>query len=326
MNQVTKKQHYIWRKYLAPWTNDNSNTGKIACLRDNKIFVSSLMNVAHENYFYKVKRLSKQEKELIYLMTISDVTGTQKSVNEGWLNLYCAPFDLADEIDRFNTLTDTCGKVEESQKFKDLIIEHIENIHCSIEMSVMEYLEQLKRGDINFWKDEESRDKFSFYLCNQYFRTKRSRDAIIWSFEQCRNGHEHFKSICPNNMWLPLSLIYASNVGAHIAQDFSAVLLQAEDDSFIVGDQPVANTFSTFNGSIPPNDIELFYPITPKLALLLTKKSGYVSGQAKGIDVEEVKKYNLIEFKSSREQVFAKDATQLKDFSNVVTNKIFDPV
>ena len=70
MNQTTKKQHYIWRSYLAPWTNNNSNTGKIFCFRDNKVFPVSLMNIAHENYFYGIKELSKAEKELIYEMTI----------------------------------------------------------------------------------------------------------------------------------------------------------------------------------------------------------------------------------------------------------------
>ena len=64
MNQTTKKQHYIWRCYLAPWTRDNSNKGQIFCRREGRIFPVSLMNVAHENYFYEVKELSKREIEL----------------------------------------------------------------------------------------------------------------------------------------------------------------------------------------------------------------------------------------------------------------------
>ena len=66
VNQTTKKQHYIWRSYLAPWTRDNSNKGQIFCRREGRIFPVSLMNVAHENYFYEVKEPSKREIELIY--------------------------------------------------------------------------------------------------------------------------------------------------------------------------------------------------------------------------------------------------------------------
>lgn len=78
MNQTTKKQHYIWRSYLAPWTRDNSNKGQIICRREGRIFPVSLMNVAHENYFYEVKELSKREIELIYGMTIRGKTVIQK--------------------------------------------------------------------------------------------------------------------------------------------------------------------------------------------------------------------------------------------------------
>ena len=47
--QITKKQHYVWRFYLKPWT-DSKET--IACCRNDKVFRSVLMGVGQENYFY----------------------------------------------------------------------------------------------------------------------------------------------------------------------------------------------------------------------------------------------------------------------------------
>lgn len=91
MNQTAKRQHYIWRYYLASWTTNNSKTGRIMCLRDNKIFPFSLIKIAHENYFYGVKELSKFEMEVIYQMTIRNTKGAQRTANKGWLNLYCTP-------------------------------------------------------------------------------------------------------------------------------------------------------------------------------------------------------------------------------------------
>lgn len=319
VNQTTKKQHYIWRSYLAPWTNNDSSTGTIVCLRDNKIFTVSLMNIAHENYFYGIKELSKLERHIVYEMTIKSVTGRQREVNEG-LNLYCTPFDLADEVVRLHYsmgLPTDRVKMESNQEFKNWNIEYIEKLHCQIESTGMQYMELIRHNDLSFWKIEKSRDEFSFFLCNQYFRTKRMRDSLTMVFAKYHAINEDFKNICPENMWLPLSLIFASNVGAHVTHDFSAVLLQAEDSHFIVGDQPVVNTYSTFNMLTPPNDMELFYPVTPHTALLLTTDPKYVSGQILKIGIHEVEKYNTLEIRASREQSFAKDKAQLEAFMAV---------
>ena len=105
------------------------------------------------------------------------------------------------------------------------------------------------------------------------------RDSFIMVFDKFKASSEDFKDICPENMWLPVSLIFASNVGANVAHNFSIVLLQAEDSYFIVGDQPVLNTFSTFDMYTPPTDVELFYPVTPHTALLLTRNRKHKSGQ-----------------------------------------------
>lgn len=320
MNQTTKKQHYVWRKYLAPWTNDNSSTGQIVCLRDNKIFTVSLMNVAHENYFYSIKELSKMERRFIYETTVKGVTGRQRKVNEGWLNFYCAPFDLADEVVRFHHsmgLPADRVKIESNQEFKNWNIEYIEKLHCQIESTGMQYIELIRQNDLGFWEIEKSRDEFSFFLYNQYFRTKRMRDSLTKVFADNKDKYEVFKDIRPENMWLPFSLIFASNVGAHITHNFSAVLLQAEDSCLIVGDQPVVNTYSTFNMQTPPDDVELFYPVTPNSALLLTTDRKYVSGQTLKIDIHEVAKYNDLEVRASKEQIFSKDKAQLEAFLDV---------
>lgn len=138
------------------------------------------------------------------------------------------------------------------------------------------------------------------------------RDSIIMVFTKCKESFENYNDICPENMWIPLSLIFASNVGVHIAQKFSAVLLQAKDGCFIVGDQPVINTYSTFDMLTFPDDVELFYPVTPHTALLMTKNPKYKNGQIFMIGVDEVEKYNKLEVRISREQVFAKESVQLE--------------
>jgi len=274
------------------------------------------MNIAHENYFYAAKELLLQEKQLINNMVIKNTTGIQKEINIGWLNLYCAPFDLADEVVRsYNSigLSNDRTAIDNNQEFKNWNIESIERLHGQIEGTALQYMERIRQNDLSFWENEEPRDQFSFYLCNQYFRTKRMRDIFIATFEEVKATIGTFKDIRPRNMWLPLSLIFASNVGVHVAHNFSAVLLQSEDNRFIVGDQPVVNTLSTYNTS-PTKDMEFFYPITPYTALLCTKNPKYVSGQTIKVNANTVDEYNALELRVSGEQSFAKDKLDLEKF------------
>lgn len=317
MNQTTKKQHYIWRNYLAAWTKDNSNTGQIMCLRDNHVFPVSLMKIAHENYFYGVKELSELERSIIFEMTIKNKDGTQRAISEGWLNLYCAPFDYVDKMTALgcSVLGHTERiEIEENQTFKDWNIEYIEKLHGIIESTGMPYISMLRQNDLSFWNDEADRDKFGFFISNQYFRTKKIRDSITTAFKICETTTNFSLDVHPENMWLPLSLIFASNVGVHIAHSFSAVLFQSDDACFIVGDQPVINTHSTFDALTQPNDLELFYPITPYSALLLTTDRKYVSGQTLKVTADEVAKYNVLEQRVAREMLFAKERSHLDAF------------
>lgn len=317
MNQTTKKQHYIWRNYLAAWTKDNSNTGQIICLRDNHVFPVSLMNVAHENYFYGVKELSELERSIIFELTIKKTKGMQRKISEKWLNLYCASFDYVDQMTALGCSvlghTDRI-EIEEDQTFKNWNVEYIEKLHGVIESTGIPYISSLRQNDLSFWNGEADRDKFGFFISNQYFRTKKIRDGIITAFELSKIATSFSMDIHPENMWLPLSFIFASNVGVYIAQSFSAVLFQSDDACFIVGDQPVINTRSTFNILTNPNDLELFYPITPYSALLLTTDQKYESGQTLKVTANEVAKYNVLEQMAAREMLFAKERTHFDAF------------
>jgi Transposase and inactivated derivatives, IS5 family len=67
----------------------------------------------------------------------------------------------------------------------------------------------------------------------------------------------------------------------------------------------------------PPDKMEFFYPVTPHTALLLTTERKYVSGQTLKIGIHEVAKYNALQLRASREQIFSKDKTQLETFLDV---------
>lgn len=317
MNKPTKNQHYVWRSYLAAWTKTNSTNGQIMCLRNKKLFSVSLMKIAQENCFYGVEKMSEQERRIIYEMTIRNTHGMQRKTNESWLNLYCAPFDFAKTLTANGCSVlghDNLADVESDQAFRNWNIEHVEKIHFHIEEMGKPYISLLRDNRLDFWKNEVDRDKFSFFLCNQYFRTKKTRDGIITAFLKMNSAHDLLEGVHPQNLWIPLSLIYASNVGIHIAQTYSAVLLQADHACFIVGDQPVINTYATFDMMVAPDNLELFYPITPYSALLLTTDPKYESGQILNISTKQIEQYNALEQRTAKEMVFAIERAHLEPF------------
>lgn len=68
---ITKKQHYVWRRYLAAWKNDSDDKDVWTCiLKTNTIRKIGLMDVAQSSYFYKMEMLS--DEELTFLKKFSD--------------------------------------------------------------------------------------------------------------------------------------------------------------------------------------------------------------------------------------------------------------
>ena len=72
------------------------------------------------------------------------------------------------------------------------------------------------------------------------------------------------------------------------------------------------DTYSVSDGNGPPEDIELFYPITPQTALLVTKKQQYKNEKMLKITSDDVQAFNTLEWNASNEMVFAKESEYLE--------------
>ncbi|BDQ37259.1 hypothetical protein SYK_16190 [Pseudodesulfovibrio nedwellii] len=66
------------------------------------------------------------------------------------------------------------------------------------------------------------------------------------------------------------------------------------EKSFVTSDQPVINTYISDNMERPLNhdELELYYPLNPKLAMLLTKKAKYLNIENIQADNDDVLQYN----------------------------------
>lgn len=265
------------------------------------------MNIAHENYFYQLQDISEKEKQYIHKLSIDGSPEGLKPAHLEFLNNMTMPF-------YFQRLAKK-DKVY-SGKLKDEIEKNIinleENYQAEIENIGNKYLTSILSRDITFFQDEEGRMTFAYYLSTQYMRTKKIRKDI----EQAIGNNE---LVDIKKIWPIMAHIFATNLGHNISEskELKLVLLDAScsHNKFITGDQPVINTYA-FGKSLleESKNLELYYPVSPELAILITSQKTYINAQEM-IDDEKVHLYNSMIKEMSHEQVFASSETAFKTLS-----------
>jgi hypothetical protein len=130
---------------------------------------------------------------------------------------------------------------------------------------------------VRFFEDTNEAVEFSYFLAHQYFRTKAIRNRIRDTFPE--QGHkDRF-----DRTWPIFRYIFATNIGYSIFADRKQFKLQvlnaAPNMEFITGDQPAVNTYGAFVApNTPLGDLELYYPVSPTRAAILSGHSIYQHG------------------------------------------------
>ncbi|HXH73253.1 MAG TPA: DUF4238 domain-containing protein, partial [Mariprofundaceae bacterium] len=167
-----RRQHYVWRKYLAPWTDH----GKIWCHRNGEQpFQTSPVNVAVERDFYKLTELTQSDLHFVYKVAIEPIRHPElKRMNEDWLNTFEEVFRLDKQLRRQEQLSHEIV-AELDEVMHNLDEEH----HTRVEHSASTHLDALINGDTNFYDDDDAASEFLYFLASQYFRTKNIRESVL---------------------------------------------------------------------------------------------------------------------------------------------------
>src|SRR4051812_21425524 len=92
-----RRQHYVWKKYLEPWTSE----GKVWCLRQNggDPFYTNPINVAVERDFYKLTDLTADDLTFIHEFVIKQTNNANlRKLNERWVKMFDVIFKLDKRI------------------------------------------------------------------------------------------------------------------------------------------------------------------------------------------------------------------------------------
>jgi hypothetical protein len=122
------------------------------------------------------------------------------------------------------------------------------------------------------------------------------------------------------NIWNVLSHIFATNISWYLfANRHSIELVLLKNDTseeFITGDQPVINTHTASLGFLaPPEELEFYYPVSPKLAILITEEKHNGDENIKFLSRVEVEEYNEMIAEQSHTQIYARSKNYLMKYS-----------
>jgi len=290
-----RNHHHVWQKYLKLWTIG----GAIWCLQNGRIFSTGTPSIGVEKDFYKLHKLTREDIELIKLHLGRGHPRSTKN-HADLLNRLMVPFQIAEQVKH----PQDRAKID---KFVDDYASNVlEDYHASIESSFIPSLESALKGDISFYKDERC-IPFLYYLCTQFMRTKGIKERVI---ERCNAD----KSADLSRVWNVMIHMFAANIGAELfltrTRRKLVLVHNRTDVPFITGDQPAINLKATQPN--PPENLSIYYPISPQLALLLGDVDEEPPFPTNDLTAEQASTLNTRLFAFCYKQVFAQSEKSLK--------------
>lgn len=296
-----KNQHYVWKHYLNAWARDSA----FCCYRqrDKKLFLTQPKAIASETYFYETQELTTGDLKFLedFISRASD--GRLRELNSDYIKLTQRPFKLRESLKKTNLLPEARDALEEELRWVERNL--IERYHAGIENKAKDILNSLQSLDDSFYQDEERCSNFLYFLSLQYFRTVKMRNGLS-SIPSLVPGHDARRTA---NI---LNHIHATNVGAGLFRDRRTYrIIFLKNDTlipFVTGDQPILNMLDP----MASDDLELYYPISPTLAVMLTKDALRFPDREQNLTQFEVERYNYAIYSNSDDQVYTNDQIYLR--------------
>lgn len=293
MADTTKHPHYIYRYYLRAWAPKD----QIYCLRERKnLFPANIMKIGQENSFYEFTICTDEEIAIGYHYAqngCESIMDIYQFINNELRKLSFEKYD----DDKKAELLDFAKQFEESQ------------FNCKIEERLKAVLPVLYKKDFSFLDDEAIAMEFFHAIAEQYCRTKKIKEGTNNAVMELKNPN-----IRGHNVWILIRHSLAFKMGLSLFYNkYQVCLLENLDGNFITTDQPVINIHADCGNKIP-EDFELFYPISPSLALIISKQEKYPDRTILIVDDAEVMSWNERMAELSYNQLFSDKKSILESY------------
>lgn len=311
MNTITKRHHYVWRRYLRSWAIEE----QIYCYRNGKIFQTNIMNIGQEKSFYTLKNITETEIEIL------------RNINKGMPDIVRKSheeiFKVILEQNRLRKINYLIQKLQiENDEIKqikiemDNLINEIDNnsyeyYHSEIENDIQNVINLILEKKIDFKNNRDMRNRFLNYAVRQYTRTKRMKKALthVWNAVSttCKIEDLGLKDL--------LIHIFSDKVSLGVINhkpEFEIFLIENNtDEEFITTDQPIINTYM-LDSTQEVSDLEFYYPVSPKLAILIAKNAI----ETRTLSLEKVINFNKMMVMNADSQIYGTSEKILERYKN----------
>ena len=290
MSTTTKKQHYVWRKYLVPWTDSrNLETGKILVYRkkprgtQQTIEQRELMKIGFENYYYDIsgftgKDLSAYRQFVDYMQKdqflkfgIDMDNLSQAKIQKDFIEkeIICSSEDIDNKfgfLDKLKAKDISFYQDSSTQKLLNTLKEEIRRRILFQECTISDddLLKEVVKN-ISHFGEPDLKYEFISFFCMQYFRLPKIHDNLFESFTEFKKLSYKFSDLNEKFYVNLITLFFAQSMALNITQNLKSELVLYEnktDIPFITGDTPIVampNSTAQFTA--------LYYPISPKIAV-----------------------------------------------------------
>lgn len=288
-----RRHHYVWREYLRAWALDEH----VFCLASGHITRPKLTSVAWQRDFYAFQTLSRTDLEFLkYVVGLADPP--MREAHEQTVRNYLRLQKLL-EISASRR-----DSVPEAGELEDLLRSNvIEDWHSSIESSAAPALSALRSGRCDFVQDAGVYLDFVTFLATQYLRTEKMQRQVLSRDFTLEPG-------AAERMWPLLVHVLAANMAWTLIRDrpqYGLQLLRSPPGTeFCTSDQPVFNLLGgTAASDTPPAETQLFYPVSPRYAVVLGRTSLPSINQPEVSPPERIRALNDQVVAHARHTIFA---------------------
>jgi len=295
-----RRQHYVWRHYLEAWASN----GTLWCHRlGENVFPASTQNVAHERDFYRLREMSEFDLLVVREMAIEPLASDLRNMAEGWIPPFTVLFKLKRQYQETG-----------SPKFKSDLDECINNLEedmlGGLEQRAIPFLKSLRNEELTLLTDAEESIFHTWFLAAQYFRTPTMLESMMSVLMEIPgfNAEASFGLI---------RTIFSCNFGRALwlgRNTLRVTFLRSNSIPFITGDQPMVNMKAiNLEPGVLPQELELYYPVSPALGILFDFDAPSRSSNVKLLTTEEVRAYNRVIAKKSTRQIYGINRASVED-------------
>jgi len=275
--EITKGQHFVWRKYLDNWSANDKVFYKD--IKRNISTLCSTSSILRENYMYEFPILNTLDLDNLKKYIAKLNFNNNGEVDEIFLNIITmisAPF-------RVGKLTCSDILKTKSNVIRKTIKEGFEPFYTEIELFGQDLISiTSSKGLISLLSVDYL--KISLFILVQYFRTQNMKSKLLDLLSKDSEGLRKAKSLLT-------PILIAFDIASQKTPSFK-IIVNNSTENFVTSEQPVINIAGETDQNGNYLDFILYYPINPKLAIEVSFSNDEMYVESESCDSNGAQWYN----------------------------------